>query len=248
MPFIGLSALIQLACIIHVIRSGRPTYWIMVILFLPFVGALAYFVMEIAPGLQGNRHVRTARARAVQALDPERELRAARDALDLTDTIANRIRLGDALAALGRHGEAIVPYRDAIDRSPDQDTRTEAKLALSLFESGDAAAALTVIEAIPPASTSSERDRLSLLHARALAELDRKPEALAIYADIVTRLPGEEGRCRYAALLLDQGFDAKALATLEEVEARMKRLDRLQRAADADMYRWAMEQLKQLRV
>ena len=38
-----------------------------------------------------------------------------------------------------------------------------------------------------------------------------------------------------------------ALGTLEEVEARAKRLDRQQRAAEADMYRWASETLSRLR-
>jgi hypothetical protein len=60
-------------------------------------------------------------------------------------------------------------------------------------------------------------------------------------------MPGEEARCRYAALLLSEGWERKAIAVLEEVESRMKRLDRQQRAADADMYRWAMETLRGLR-
>ena len=247
MPIIGFSALVQLACIIHVIRSGRQSYWIMVILFLPLIGALAYLVMEVLPEYQGNRHVRTARAKAVQALNPEREVRAARDALDLADTIANRIRLGDALSALGRYEEAVSPYREALSRSSVADARTEAKLARALFETGESAEALALLEAMTQPSTQSDRDRLSLLRARILCELDRKDEARAIYADIVTRMPGEEARCRYAALLLDQGFHPKALAILEEVEDRMKRLDRQQRAADADMYKWAMEQLRILR-
>ncbi len=247
MPFIGLSALIQLACIIHVIRSGRQTYWIMVILFLPFLGALAYLVLEVLPEFQGNRHVRTARAKAVAAIDPNREVRAARDALDLADTIANRIRLADAFAAVGKHDEAVSLYREATYREPAPDARTQAKLARSLFETGQHIEALTLLDAMVPPTTQSERDRLTLLRARVLTELDRKDEARALYADIVTRLPGEEARCRYAALLLDQGYEPKARAILEEVEARMKRLDRQQRAADADMYKWAMEQLNDLR-
>ena len=111
-----------------------------------------------------------------RTLDPERELRAARDALDLADTAANRLRVADALAELGRHGEA-----------------------------------------------------------------------LALYEDLVTRMPGEEARCRYAALLLDRGWERKAVTVLEEVESRMKRLDRARRAADADMYRWATDTLARLR-
>ncbi len=63
----------------------------------------------------------------------------------------------------------------------------------------------------------------------------------------VRRVPGEEGRCRYGALLLEQGWDNKARAVLEEVEGRMKRLDRQQRAAEADKYRWATDRLAALR-
>ncbi len=70
---------------------------------------------------------------------------------------------------------------------------------------------------------------------------------MAIYADLVTRLPGEEARCRYAGLLLEQGRDEQARMVLEEVESRMKLMDRRQRAAEADMYRWAMQRLGALR-
>ena len=103
------------------------------------------------------------------------------------------------------------------------------------------------IDARDPPSGQSERDRLWLLRARVLDFLGRKAEALDIYADIVTRIPGEEARCRYAALLLEQGQGAKAREVLEEVEARARRLDRQQRTADAEMYRWAASTLKDLR-
>ena len=237
---------IQVMLVIDVIRNGRNQLWIMALMFLPGPSTIAYLVIEVYPRLQGNRHVRTARTKAVAAIDPEREVRAARDALDLADTAANRIRLADALAELGRHGEALPLLREAIERGP-LDMRTGEKLARAQFETGDAASALTTLDANPPATAQGDKDRQALLRARILEALNRKEEALALYADLVTRLPGEEGRCRYAALLLDQGWEKKARVVLEEVEARMKRLDRQQRAAEADMYRWAMDQLAALR-
>ncbi|MES1970827.1 MAG: tetratricopeptide repeat protein [Pseudomonadota bacterium] len=237
---------IQVMLVIDVIRNGRNQLWIMALMFLPGPSTIAYLVIEVYPRLQGNRHVRTVRAKAVAALDPEREVRAARDALALADTAANRIRLADALAALGRYGEALPLLREAIERGP-LDMRTGEKLARALFETGATAEALSALDANPPATAQSDRDRQGLLRARILEGLGRKEEALALYADLVTRLAGEEGRCRYAALLLDQGWEKKALTVLEEVEARMKRLDRQQRAAEADMYRWAMDQLAALR-
>ncbi|MEO8374811.1 MAG: tetratricopeptide repeat protein [Sphingomonas bacterium] len=237
---------IQVMLIIDVIRNGRNQLWIMALMFLPGPSTVAYLVLEVYPRFYGNRHVRTVRAKAVQALDPEREIRAARDALDLADTAANRIRLANAMTALGRHAEALPLLREAVERGP-LDMRTGEKLARAEYETGDAAGALATLDANPPPSAQSDRDRQLLLRAKILEALGRKEEALALYADLVTRLPGEEGRCRYAALLLDQGWDKKALAVLEEVESRMKRLDRQQRAAEADMYRWAMDKLRELR-
>ncbi|MEO7692268.1 MAG: tetratricopeptide repeat protein [Sphingomonas sp.] len=237
---------IQVMLIIDVIRNGRNQTWIYVLMFLPGPGTVAYLLMEVYPRFYGNRHVRTVRAKAVHALDPEREVRAARDALDLADTAANRIRLANAMTALGRHAEALPLLREAVERGP-LDMRTGEKLARAEYETGDAAGALATLDANPPPSAQSDRDRQLLLRAKILEALGRKEDALALYADLVTRLPGEEGRCRYAALLLDQGWDKKALAVLEEVESRMKRLDRQQRAAEADMYRWAMDKLRELR-
>ncbi len=245
MPFLILL-LVQVICIVDVIRNGRNQLWIMALIFLPVASTIAYVIVEVLPGMQGNRHVRTVQAKAIAAIDPEREVRAARSALDLTDTVANRIRLADALSALGKYDEALPLYREAVSMGP-LDLRTGEKLARAEFETGDAAAALATLDANPPATAQSDRDRQGMLRARILDQLGQKDEALAIYADLVTRIAGEEARCRYAALLLEQGWDNKARVVLEEVEARMKRLDRHQRAAEADMYKWAMERLAALR-
>jgi hypothetical protein len=237
---------IQVACVIDVIRNGRNQLWIMALVFLPVASTIAYVVLEVYPRFQGNRHVRSARAVVAAKLDPEKEVRAAQAALNLADTVANRMRLADAMAALGRYGEALPLYREATARGP-VDTRTAEKLARAQFETDDPAAALATLDAAPPVSTQTDRDRIGLLRARILDALGHKDEALALYADLVTRVAGEEARCRYAALLLDRGEDAKARVVLEEVEARMKLLDRQQRAAEAEMYRWAIARLAEVR-
>jgi hypothetical protein len=171
---------------------------------------------------------------------------APRDAQEVADTVANRLRVADALADLGRYGEALPLYREMIGGVHD-DARTREKLARALFETGANAEALELLDSGDPPRGQASLDRRGLLRARILEALGQDREALSVYSDIVTRLPGEEARCRYAALLIAKGRQAHAKVLLEEVESRMKRLDRQQRAAEADMYRWAADELAKLR-
>src|SRR6185295_2734746 len=92
------TILIQICCVVHLIRNNRPGLWLWAIILLPIAGSAAYFVVEVLPGLSGRREVRAVKAAAIRTLDPDRQLRAARDALEIADTAANRTDLGDALA------------------------------------------------------------------------------------------------------------------------------------------------------
>jgi hypothetical protein len=235
----------QVYCIVDVIRRGRNSIWIMALVFLPLASGIAYFIVEILPGLQGNRHVRAARQKIADTIDPERELRAAQQALDVADTMANRIRVADALTALGRYAEALPLYRSGAGARPD--FRTAEKLARSLFLNDRSQDALAAVDALPKISAQSDLDRVKLLRARILEDLGRTDEAIALYADVVDRLPGDEARCRFAALLLKLERNDDARRVLEDVEHRMKYIDRQTRMAEAPMYEWAMRELTALR-
>jgi hypothetical protein len=236
---------VQVAMIIDVIRNGRNRIWIMALMFLPVASTIAYLVIEVFPRMQHNRHVRQARQAIVEKLDPERELRSARAELDIADTAANRMRMADALADLGRHKEALPLYQRAVGKRLD--VHLAAKLARSLYLNDRPQEALETLDALSEVSAQSDRDRLALLRARVLEELGRDEEALPLFADVSERLPGDEARCRYAALLLKLGKKGQARMVLEDVEHRLKRVNRQRDAADAPMYDWAMGELARLR-
>ena len=245
MLFFGLIIILQVCCIVHVVRHGRSTIWISALIFLPVASTIAYFIAEILPGLQHNRHVRVAKQTIAAKIDPERELRAAREALELTDTMANRTRLADALTALGRHAEALPLYQRGAGPRPDY--RTGEKLARCLFLNDRAQEALSVMDKLPSVISQTDQDVVALLRARILEDLGRHDEALQLYEDISPRMAGDEARCRYAALLLKVGRTGDAQRVLEEVEQRMKHIDRYVRMAEAPMYDWALKELTGLR-
>ncbi|MFC3441090.1 tetratricopeptide repeat protein [Sphingobium rhizovicinum] len=247
MIFIAASLCLQIVCAVHVIRSGRNQIWLLFIMLFSLLGCFAYVMLEVLPQHWNNRHVRTARAQVVGKVDPERAVRDAERAIDLADTAANHIALGDAQAARHRYAEAEAAYRKGLALGPGNDWGTQVKLAGVLFELGESAQALALLEAAPELSRGSEWDRRTLLKARILADLGRSADARLLFEDVVERIAGEEARCHYAAFLLQQGDSRRARSILEEVERRASRMDRTQRAAQADMYRWAGEQLAELR-
>jgi hypothetical protein len=249
MHLIGLSLLLQIACAVHCVRNGRNGLWLMVILFFSVLGCLAYAWFEILPAYAGRREVRAVKAAASRKLDPERDLRLAREALDTADTAANRNALGDAFADSGQWREARAHYAEALAKSPGGGDRAgRVKLARAELESGNAAAARALLETLPPSGSASENDRTVLLLARSLEELGEDERALGFYADVGTRLAGAEAQCRAAALLIRAGRGDEAIAPLEEVEKRARRLDRFERMRDGEMYDWAARTLAELRL
>jgi hypothetical protein len=247
MPLIGLSILVQILCAVHCVRGGRNQMWLMVIIFLSIPGCLAYGFFEILPEYAGRREVRAAKTAALRKLDPEREIRAARERLEMADTAANHDSLGDALAEGGKWRDAVRHYGEALARSPASDRSAQVKLARAQLEVGDAEAARRGLEALPPSHSAAENDRTALLLARSLEECGETKRALALYADIGLRMPGGEPLCRQAALLLKEGRAREALPVLTEVEIRLKRIDRFERSGNAEMYDWAARTLTELR-
>jgi FimV-like protein len=247
MIFFIATIAVQIACVVHLIRNHRNNLWLWAIILLPIAGAAAYVVVEILPGLFQRREVRAVQAAAVRKLDPDRELRAAREAVDVADTAATRTALGDALAEAGQCDEAVRHYREAVSKTLGKDRSARLKLARACLEAGNTAEARRLLEELPESASSSENDRAALLLARSLEELGEKDRAVALYTELGERMPGAEAQCRHAALLIGSGRRGDAVPLLEEAERRARRLDRMERRKDSEMYEWAARTLAELR-
>ena len=55
MPIFILTIIVQIALVVHVIKTGRNTMWIWAIVMLPAIGSVAYFIIEILPTLMQTR-------------------------------------------------------------------------------------------------------------------------------------------------------------------------------------------------
>ena len=221
-----LIPLLQIICVVHVVRTGRSFLWIYVLLFLPGLGVAAYVVVEILPGWLGTRTVRRFGTSTVGALDPGRELRRRRRALEEADTVDNRRLLAEALVTAGQHEEAMELYRGILTGIHADDPGMLMGLARAAHGLGQYQLTLDTLAELGKTNPRYQPTEAQLLRAMGLEGLGRDKEAAADYAQLVTHAPGEEVRCRYALLLKRHGDRGAAKALFDEVLARSRRAPR----------------------
>jgi hypothetical protein len=221
-----LIPLLQIICVVHVVKTGRPFLWIYVLLFLPGLGVAAYVIVEILPGFFGSRAAHSLRSSAVSTLDPGRELRRRRQALEEADTVDNRRLLAEALAANGQPAEALELYRGTLTGIHADDPGMLLGMAHAAYGVRDFDLALRTVLQLGETNPRYQPVEAQLLHAMTLEALGRDDEAVDDYAALVTHAPGEEVRCRYALLLKRRGDRSGAKALFDEILTRSGRAPR----------------------
>ena len=200
MPIFGLGIHVIIAFIfaIHAVRSGRNLYWLIILFSFPLLGSLAYFVVEYLPGSRMNRSVGKAASAAASMLDPQRELREARNAFDLSPSAQNRMRLAKALLARG-DAHAAIEHFDACLKGPfGKDPEFLYAAASAKLQDGQIQPALELAKALRATVPDYLAERAILLLARAYAAAGEPESARAEYAAAVERFNSVEARAQYA--------------------------------------------------
>lgn len=216
-PVSILLLLIQVALIVHVIKTGRNQLWILAIFLLPGIGALAYVVAEILPELFGGRTARRAKAGLGRMIDPNRELRRASAEVEISGNVDARRRLGEELYERNQFDEAIDVYRGGLKGIFEHDPTLLLGLARALFGKRDFAAARTTLELLAQHNPDFKSADAKLLYARTLDAQDALEEAEREYAALAPGYPGAEARLRYGVLLKRRGKLQEAQRVLKDL-------------------------------
>jgi hypothetical protein len=204
---------VQIACIVHVVRTGRSMMWIMLILFAPGIGAAVYFVFEVWPDLRAGRG-------GVSLKIPEtsgRTIKRLQEELEFSNTVKKRVELAQALASARRYDEATETLAVSLRGVFKDDPVLTLELAEVHFAAARPAEALTALELLDRIKSKDGRQRRLLLAARSLQALGRNDEARERFEAALEQASGEEPRCRLAQFLVKQGEPAAARALFEEL-------------------------------
>ena len=143
-----LTITVQILFAYHVHRTGRNMYWIFLILMIPGMGCLIYFVVEVLPEIVRGPAVNKLKLKFRHMLNPNKEFNDAKYAFGVAPTVENRIRLAQLLTARRDYEAVIALLEPALTNHFKDDVLLLEGLAYAYYDKGDYANALAYIQKI----------------------------------------------------------------------------------------------------
>jgi len=234
---IGLHVLVAIFFAVHVIRTGQPMYWLMILFLFPGIASVVYFVAVYLPNSKLQHGARKAVSAAAKTLDPGRELREARDAYDFTPTAQNQMRLASALLEAGNAEEAAATYEACLNGPFSGDLEIRLGAARATLASGRAAAAVTHLQTIRSSDDKFRPEQVSLLLAQALAAAGRQDDARAEFEFALSRYNSFTVQAEFAIWAAGVGDAERANQLYGELQRTMERWARHTRDLNRELIR-----------
>jgi len=206
MPILAaLVFVIQLCFAYHALKTGRPYWWLFVIMAFPVMGCLLYYFIEVFPTSRESRNAAKAMRAVSRALNPDRTLNERMADLEACGSVENRIALARTCIEHGKYYEAAALYRSCMSGIYENDPELRYGLAYSLGLASVHEEAIKVASQLRETHPSFRPNDVRLALAKSLEAANRLDEALAEFKLLADTYPGEEGRWRYGALLKRMG-------------------------------------------
>lgn len=216
------SVLLQFFCLVHLVRTGRPYYWIWLILIGSLLGSAVYIITQVIPELRNDPASRKLVRNVQDRIDPERQRRRIAQQLDVADTVDNRRKLAEECLRLGDYANAAELYQSVLKGIYASDAAFLLGLAQAQAGQQQYAAARDTLDALIEANPDFRSDDGHFLYARCLEELGEHARALEEYQVLSTSYPGEEARLRYGLLLRQAGRPDDARQVFEDMLKRAR--------------------------
>lgn len=205
---------LQVFCLIHAIRSGSTRMWIYILIFLPLVGALAYFIMEVIPQFGKQEQIIES---TVQLFDPGIKIRSLEANLKISDTLTNREVLADAYLEAQMYEKAIEQYEACLQGIFAEDAGILQKAAYAYFYYGDLEAVIEKSEKVKEIQGRFLKEADQLIYARALMESGLEAAAAATFEDAIVRYHSVEAQYHLGELQRAMGQRAAAKDSFTKV-------------------------------
>ena len=132
-----LPYIFQLLLIIHMIKRNKPFVWLWLIVFLPYIGGLVYFIMEVLPELIHSQSVSNMGSAIDGRFHPNKKIEDLERLVKRQGTISNIVQLADAYSEAGNYEKAVELYKSCLQGPYEHDGEIQFKIVNSLFRAGN---------------------------------------------------------------------------------------------------------------
>jgi hypothetical protein len=206
-----------LALIIHVLKTGRSRYWVIILLFMPMIGGAAYLVIELLPEFSGSITGQRAARSVRQTLNPGAELRQHEAAWTQSPNVDNSRRYAEALLDADQSEEAENIINQALKGLFSTEPTLLLLKARIQFEDGRTSEAAATLESLQEHNPDFRSAQGHLLYARALETEGKIDDAIREFSAVSGYYPGVEARYRLALCMQAAGKDKAANSELESI-------------------------------
>jgi hypothetical protein len=225
---IALPYLLQLLCIIHVVRTGRNTSWIWLIIFVPYVGGVAYLLVEVLPtlGRGGRRALATTRDIVERTINPSARLKTLERTAAFSPTHENERALADEYAACGDHAKALVLYEKLASGMHARDADLVLARARCFYGLGRHHDGNRLLDDLEAAGHDFRTIPEALVRLKLMEGAGGDGIALAaVWTRYERKFQSFEFAWHHADFLARTGRKAEALAVIDRVEETKRQLD-----------------------
>lgn len=217
MPIFIISIIIQVLLVLHVVKTGRNTTWIWIVVMLPIAGSIAYIIIEILPDMAGSRTGRTAKRKVIEVLNPDKDINQATSNYSVTDTVENSMKLANECINKEMYEEANELYRKCLSGVHEHDPDIMYGLAESEYGLSNYAEVKFILDKLIEHNPEYKNQDAHLLYAKSLEQLDELKQAIEEYEILDSYYSGPEPTYRLAMLLKKQGQEQKAMELLKKI-------------------------------
>ncbi|MET0394962.1 MAG: PLDc N-terminal domain-containing protein [Chitinophagaceae bacterium] len=232
---------LQIFCIIHCIRRGKPFFWIFVILFLPVVGSLIYLFTEVF----SNRDIQQVQSGVGTVLNPTGRIKKLENNLRFSDTFNNRIALADACLGAGQTQRAIDLYESSLTGNFSENEYVLMQLVIAYSSQRRYEELIRVARKVHRLPQFL-RSHAHVLYAMALEQTGQSQLAEAEFNMMKGRFANFEARYQYGCFLARAGRTGEAKQLLAEMTGEFTHLSPPEKRNNRKWISLAKDELKRL--
>jgi hypothetical protein len=226
MPLLLIPYAIQLLCVVHAIKNNKNTYWIWIILFVPYIGGLSYLIVELLPNFTSSRNIDAAKNTLIDFIKPNQKFEVIKQKAEFSPSHRNMIEYADMLLERKEYRNALDIYEGENTGVFKDDQELLYRIALAYFYTENYSKSLVILNTLFAKDEKLQRkSRECLLYLQLLEKTEEHGKVKNEYYAINQRIQNntiEIPFLNYLLLKQDHEEACKLIQRIRNDEKSMK--------------------------